>query len=104
VNLANFNSNIGDTTKVGSYPSGASPYGALDMAGNVWEWVSDWYSATFYQTSPSSNPVGPSSGDYRVLRGGSWGNVDGNVRSAFRDGYTSANWASYIGFRCAASP
>jgi formylglycine-generating enzyme required for sulfatase activity len=61
-----------NTTAVGSYPAGASPYGALDMAGNVWEWVNNWYSGTYYSQSPASNPTGPASGDYRVLRGVSW--------------------------------
>jgi formylglycine-generating enzyme required for sulfatase activity len=102
--LANFNMNVGDTTQVGSYPSGASPYGALDMAGNVWEWVSDWYSNTYYQSSPSSNPGGPSSGDYRVLRGGSWGNSGWYVRAADRFGGSPVDGNGYIGFRCAASP
>ena len=60
--LLNYNSSIGDTTAVGSYPKGASPYGALDMAGNVWQWVNDWFSDTYYQSSPSSNPLGPDSG------------------------------------------
>ncbi len=69
--LLNFNQNTGDTTEVGSYPSGASPYGALDMAGNVWEWVADWYDSGYYGNAPSENPQGPSSGGYRVLRGGS---------------------------------
>jgi formylglycine-generating enzyme required for sulfatase activity len=82
--LLNYNQNVGDTTQVGNYPSGASFYGALDMAGNVWEWVADWYSETFYASSPSSNPLGPVSGQYRVLRGGSWSSYVYSVRSAFR--------------------
>ncbi len=64
---------VGSTSPVGSYPDGASPYpyGALDMAGNVAEWVNDWYRSTYYSSSPSSNPTGPSGGELRVLRGGS---------------------------------
>ena len=61
---------VGDTDAVGSYPAGASPYGALDMAGNVWEWLNDWYNGSYYSSSPGSNPPGPATGSYRVLRGG----------------------------------
>lgn len=63
---------VGDTSEVGRYPAGASPYGALDMAGNVYEWVNDWYQDDYYSLSPYSNPPGPSSGSTKVLRGGSW--------------------------------
>jgi formylglycine-generating enzyme required for sulfatase activity len=55
---------------VGFYPSGASPYGVMDMAGNVWEWVNDWYDGSYYSVSPGSNPQGPTMGSKRVLRGG----------------------------------
>ena len=66
-----------DTAPVGSYPDGASPYGALDMAGNVNEWVSDWYDGNYYsQPGNSENPQGPSSGETRVVRGGSHWAVD----------------------------
>lgn len=101
--LLNYNQNVGDTTEVGSYPAGASPYGAYDMAGNVWEWVSDWYSGTYYQSSPSSNPTGPSSGQYRVLRGGAWINYVDGVRSALRVRFDPTNSDSGLGFRCALS-
>lgn len=62
----------GVLTDVGSYEQGKSAYGAYDMAGNVWEWTADWYEENYYSTSPARNPKGPSSGEYRVLRGGSW--------------------------------
>lgn len=65
-------SSLGDTSKVGFYPTGKSFYGAYDMAGNVWEWVNDWYDSGYYDESLLSNPVGPASGGYRVMRGGSW--------------------------------
>lgn len=86
--LLNYDSPIRDTTEVGKYPGGKSVYGAYDMAGNVWEWVNDWYGANYYQNSPSSNPTGPNSGDYggRGLRGGSWYFEDGSLRSIFRFG------------------
>ncbi len=100
-NLLNFNGNVGDTTAVGKYPDRASPYGALDMAGNVWEWVNDPYDATYYQSSPSSNPLGPVSGDGRVLRGGSWLDYVSGVRSAIRFRLDPAYTSYYGGFRCA---
>lgn len=99
----NFLGCIGDTTQVGSYFSGKSPYGALDMAGNVWEWVFDWYGENYYQNSALSNPIGPSSGQYRVLRGGSWVFSVHFARSAFRGQGLPIKTYDYIGFRCALS-
>ena len=88
---------------VGSLPGGASPYGALDMAGNVWEWVADWYDADYYQNSPSQNPTGPASGTYRVLRGGSWGGSRWRLRASYRYWYYPGYSASFYGFRCLSS-
>ena len=77
--LMNFNRIKGDTTKVGSYPQGASIYKLLDMAGNVWEWVNDWYDPNYYSQIPAPDPSGPLSGKGRVLRGGSWNDNEGIV-------------------------
>ncbi|MBI3360139.1 MAG: SUMF1/EgtB/PvdO family nonheme iron enzyme [Chloroflexi bacterium] len=101
-NLLNFSSR--DTVAVGSYPDGASPYGALDMAGNVSEWVSDWYSESYYSESSEKNPTGPTSGQYRVLRGGAWNTNEFASRTAdqFRIDPTTA--FAFTGFRCAGSP
>jgi len=102
--LANYDYCIGDTSQVGSYPAGANPYGLLDMAGNVSEWVADWYMSSYYDSSPTSNPPGPESGTYKGLRGGDWGSYDDSLRSAYRFlAYPSRRYYS-IGFRCAASP
>jgi len=105
-NLLNYNGAVGDTTEVGTYLDGASIYGAYDMAGNVWEWVNDWYSETYYSSSPSSNPEGPNAGQYRVLRGGAWINYfyDNSVRSADRYRLDPTSTSSGIGFRCSRSP
>jgi serine/threonine protein kinase len=102
--LLNFNRNVQDSTAVGSYAGDASPYGALDMAGNVAEWVADWYSATYYAGSPARNPTGPGSGQYRVLRGGTWDSTAGSVRVAYRSRLLPEDRYMQDGFRCAASP
>lgn len=94
----------GDTTEVGSYLLGASPEGALDMGGNVWEWVSDWYSPTYYEISPSSNPPGPETGIKKVLRGAAFAGGDFGLRVSNRSNYDPSGRNDYVGFRCAASP
>jgi serine/threonine-protein kinase len=100
--LANYNDNIGDTTEVGMYEAGASPYGALDMAGNVYEWTADWYEADYYYSNNSqSNPSGPVNGVYRVLRDGSWYSSGFDIRSANRNADDPADSYREIGFRCA---
>ncbi|MDO8587174.1 MAG: formylglycine-generating enzyme family protein [Armatimonadota bacterium] len=76
---ANVYLNLTSTQPVGSYPAGASAYGCMDMAGNVWEWCADVYAKDYYKASPSRNPRGPSRGGYRVMRGGSWDSDSGGV-------------------------
>ena len=88
------------TSPVGNFPSGKSPYGILDMAGNVWEWVSDWYDATYYAWSRGSNPKGPDSGEHRVLRGGAWICHANYLRSTKRDHQPPDYQSNFIGFRC----
>jgi formylglycine-generating enzyme required for sulfatase activity len=98
---------VGDTSQVGSYLPGASPYGALDMAGNVVEWVNDWYQSNYYSVSPYSNPPGPDTGTYKVLRGGGWQNSDNYLRTSYRISLLPLMILSRnnsVGFRCADDP
>jgi formylglycine-generating enzyme required for sulfatase activity len=94
---------IGDTSPVGDYPTGASPYGALDMSGNVGEWVNDWHQSDYYGVSPNSNPQGPLSGTKKVLRGGSYLLNWPFVRTAARLELMPAGKGDSQGFRCADS-
>jgi serine/threonine-protein kinase len=82
--LLNYDKNVGDVIAAGSYPDGASPVGALDMAGNIWEWTADWYDGDYYANSPRENPKGPNVGTSRVLRGGGYYSNDSGVRCAYR--------------------
>ncbi|MGD8399171.1 MAG: SUMF1/EgtB/PvdO family nonheme iron enzyme, partial [Anaerolineae bacterium] len=93
------------TAPVGSYPAGASPYGALDMAGNVWEWTADRYDKGYYASSPSENPHGPSTGDRRVQHGGAWYDAGraGWLACTIRHATQPGNRADDLGFRCAVS-
>src|SRR6185295_9939403 len=99
----NYNLNIGDTTEVGVYPNGKSVYGVFDMAGNVWEWVADWYGYDYYASSPRSNPLGPESGQDRVLRGGAWGLNDCGFAASDRCSISPYVRYADLGFRCALS-
>jgi formylglycine-generating enzyme required for sulfatase activity len=94
---------VGDTTHVGSYPLGTSPNGVLDMSGNVWEWVNDWYSDLYYNSTPYSDPPGPGTGIKKVIRGGSFNSFAFHSRTAFRDGRDPTSHYYNIGFRCAAN-
>ncbi len=86
----------GEIVPVGSFPDGASPYGALDMVGNVSEWVADWYEKNYYWSSPQENPKGPTTGVYKVIRGGSWDSWGNQTYS--RD--SSRSRLNNVGFRC----
>ena len=115
---ANFNYGNNDTSQVGSYPAGASPLGALDMAGNVFEWTSDYYDAQYYASSPPSNPTGPVDRTAlfkRVVRGGSYADPEGEIRVSNRASVLGPNFdaelgseaylgdfSPRIGFRCVA--
>ena len=94
---------VGDTSEVGRYPLGASSYGALDMAGNVWEWVSDWYQNDYYSTPEDFiNPLGPATGTDKVLSGGSYIIDYNSLRSANRYYGNPDYRLNFVGFRCAA--
>jgi formylglycine-generating enzyme required for sulfatase activity len=89
------------TAPVSSFPMGASWCGALDLAGNVFEWVADCYDGDYYERSPAQNPLGPEEGDYKVLRGGSWFLGPDFLRSAHRGWDRPVLRYDFLGFRCA---
>ncbi len=98
--------NIGEPTAVGSYPSGRSPYGVYDMAGNAWEWVQDWYGPDYYSGLPPrvSNPPGPvlDLGWGHSMRGGSWLSGPYGVETSYRSNFAQMSYTS-VGFRCASN-
>jgi len=102
--LANWSECDTRAMPVGRHHPGASYYGALEMAGNVREWVSDYYEEYYYRSSPLSNPQGPSSSKYKVIRGGSWYQGGRYLRTSSRQGEDPNCSGNYNGFRCVYSP
>lgn len=99
---ANFDSCAASSESVGSHPDGASPYGAVDMAGNAWEWVADWFDPNYYGSAPNSDPDGPTSGSLKVLRGGSFSLDAWYARTSNRGRLDpSGRLLGNLGFRCA---
>ncbi len=98
--LLNYNGTLSDTSAPCSFTSGNSPFGLCDVAGNVWEWVNDWYASDYYEQSPTNDPGGPEDGDYKVIRGGSWGSIAELVRIFDRESKRPDYWNNDLGFRC----
>jgi formylglycine-generating enzyme required for sulfatase activity len=100
VNLVNYNKPNGPIVEVGHYPAGVSPYGVYDMAGNVWEWCSDWYDGKYYEEPGNSNPQGPPTGTTRVTRGGGYSSNANDIRTTERSSHNPTSFkANYLGFR-----
>jgi len=93
-----FDDGYADTSPVETYRDGASMYGVLDMAGNVYEWVADWFGP--YGLSRQLNPGGPDSGEEKIIRGGSWGDDPAHIRSSIRSRIQGDSALNSIGFRC----
>jgi eukaryotic-like serine/threonine-protein kinase len=98
---ANFKDGPNDTESVTGHPDGKSPFGALNMAGNVWEWVNDTYDPNYYSNSPTSDPTGPAEGVLKVMRGGGFLSEVYQLRTFSRSGEAEGSAYSYLGFRCA---
>lgn len=99
--VPNYSDGFIETAPVGSFPVGASPYGALDMIGNVWEWCADWFDPAYYVRAPADNPMGPTTGKYRSLRGGCWSNFDADfLRPSKRNRKLPDDSDDKTGFRC----
>ena len=93
------------TAPMNAFTNGDSQYGIYNMAGNVFEWVADWYGASYYALSPSENPSGPSTGTNRVVSGGSWASKGGDLMlTANRGSQPPDHSGDTVGFRCASDP
>ncbi len=101
--LCNFGMNVGDTTPVGKYPKGVSPYGVHDMAGNVWEWTSSHYESYPYNKTDGREDVTLTNVEHLVLRGGSWYDDGSDVRTPIRDWWIPDDSDFSNGFRCSRS-
>ncbi len=99
--LARYSGAAPEPVAIDALSQGASSQGVLHLAGNVAEWVGDWWDPLYYASSPSDNPRGPSVGDYKVVRGGSWSQPAVEIRGAARSFHSPGRGAAYIGFRCA---
>ena len=98
--LTNYNWCFDDVQEVFSHPTGESPYHVLNMAGNVSEWVSDWYSLQYYNNSPLENPQGPEEGNMGVIRSGNFTDDTKFITTFLRTGFNQGWTKNYIGFRC----
>jgi serine/threonine protein kinase len=103
-NYLNYGNEIGDPVAVGTYSRGMSAYGLYEMAGNVAEWIYDWYQDNFYEHSPRENPVGPAEGQFKITRGGSYDDSGAKLTTTFRDALGPVTTDDKIGIRCAWTP
>lgn len=100
----NFNNLRGETVKVKTFPQGRSPVGAYEMAGNIAEWINDWYQDNYYEQGPAQNPSGPTEGQFKVVRGGSYQSQGSALTTTFREYISPGTQSPLIGFRCAFTP
>lgn len=98
--MANVDYSMATTSQVDQFPGNVSPYGCLDMIGNVWEWCFDWFEEKYYSMSPTENPQGPERGVKKVIRGGAWDTISFNTRNSFRFFADPASKSQNTGFRC----
>jgi eukaryotic-like serine/threonine-protein kinase len=102
--LLNFNGYLQQPMPSYDYPTGISPYGLLNMAGNVQEWVQDWYATDYYSTSPHDNPPGPAAGSLKILRGGGYWDNATEVQTFYRFKHDPGSAGEHRGIRCAQGP